>query len=117
MAASEKDSNKPLTIPGIIRNLVDADRLLEEGIPDRIVPKALFIAFLALVYIANSHFADKTTVKLNRLKQEAEDLRVEFHISQAEYMFQSKQSEVAKKLQPAGIVESRVPPKKIRLEE
>lgn len=113
MATSEKDNGRPITIPQIIRGLVDADKLLEEGIPDRIVPKALFIAFLALIYIANSHFADKTTVRLNRLKQEAEDLRVEFHTSQADYMYLSKQSEVAKKLEPAGIVESRVPPKKV----
>jgi hypothetical protein len=94
-----------------ITSLRDADDLLDKGVPDRLVPYVAFIALLALLYVANSHIANRMSVDLDKTKDELEDLRVEYHTSQAEYMFSSKQSEVAKRVSTLGLEESRVPPR------
>jgi hypothetical protein len=44
------------------------------------------------------------------MQQEVEDLRADVTTLEAEYMLSSKQSEVAKKIAPIGIVELEQPP-------
>ena len=63
-------------------------------------------------------FKNKNTIrKIDKLQQEVEDLRADVTTLEAEYMYASKQSEVAKKIQPLGIIEIEEPPQKIVLEK
>ena len=89
--------------------------LFESGIPVSIFPKILFIATLGIFYIANSHYTDKTIRKIEKLKVEVEDLRADYTTLKADYMVESKQSEVAKKVDTLGLKESIEPPYKIEL--
>jgi hypothetical protein len=81
-----------------------------------LLPYILFMAFLALLYIANGYYAENKIREINNLGNELKELRSEYITTKSELMFKSKQSEVARSLQPFGIKESVVPPKKIVIE-
>lgn len=102
---------------GFIDGLLQLDEIFANGIPPKYLPRILFMAMLGIVYIGNSHFANKTIVQLTKVKAETEDLRVDYTSLKADYMLRSKQSEVAKRVAPMGLEESSVPPQKIELEE
>ena len=93
--------------------MLNLDQLFEQGVPLEYVPKILFVTALVIVYIANGHYAERNARKVEKMKQEVEDLRADYITKKSEYMFQSKQSEVAKKAESMGIYESESPPTKI----
>ena len=88
----------------------------ENGFPVKHLPKILFGMFLSLVYISNTHYAEKTTRSISRAQSEVEDLRADFTTLKADVMFASKQSEVARRVKPLGLKESMKPPFKIIVE-
>lgn len=90
---------------------------LGEGIPVKLVPPFLYAAFLALVYIWSNHKAENTIRQIEKLQQEVEDLRADVTTLEAEYMYSSKQSEVAKKIKVLNIYEIEEPPIKIKKEK
>ena len=85
----------------------------EEGFPVQYLPKILFVVFLGLLYISNTHYADKTTRAIDKAQNEVEDLRADFTTLKADVMFASKQSEVARRVKSMGLEESLRPPFKI----
>lgn len=84
--------------------------IFEEGLPIRYAKQVIFVVFFLIVYIANSHLSEKMIRRTDKMKSEVEDLRTDYTTLKAEYMFQSKQSEVAKKVAVMGIVETKEPP-------
>lgn len=93
------------------------DTSFDNGLPVRFVPYVLYFTFLGLIYIGNNHYADKTSRKISKLEDEVEDLRANYTTLKADYMFSSKQSEVAKRVKRLGLQESDVPPHKIIVPE
>lgn len=89
----------------------------EEGFPMQYLPKIIFVVVLSLLYISNTHYADKTTREINKAQSEVEDLRADFTTLKADVMFASKQSEVARRVKALGLEESLQPPFKIVVEE
>ena len=81
------------------------------------LPQILFLMALGILYIGNGHFAENTIRKINTLQKRVEDLRADYHTLKADYMFDSKQSEVASKVQETGLRESSEPPVKILAEQ
>jgi hypothetical protein len=106
---------KPLGLFNIVQKAIRIDSIFENGLPVRYVPRLLFVAMLCLIYIGNNHFANSTIVKINKTQAEIEELWVDYNTQKAEYMFASKQSEVARNVAPLGLIESQTPPKKIIL--
>lgn len=96
--------------------LIKLDHLFEKGIPIEYLPKVLFCTVLVIIYIANGHFAERNARKIEKLKQEVEDLRADYITMKSDYMYESKQSEIAKRAATMGIYESDVPPTKILVE-
>jgi len=72
---------------------------------------------LGLLYISNTHYAEKTVRKINSIQAEVEDLRADYTTLKADLMFASKQSEVARKVNAFGLKESLKPPYKIEVKE
>jgi len=106
--------------PSVFSGLEKRMRLesyFEEGFPVKHLPKILFGMFLSLVYISNTHYAEKTTRAIARAQNEVEDLRADFTTLKADVMFASKQSEVARRVKVLGLKESVKPPFKIIVEE
>lgn len=100
-----------------IDRLLKVDTSFDSGVPVRFVPYILYFTCLGLFYIGNNHYAEKTIRKINRLEEEVEDLRANYTTLKAGYMFESKQSEVAKRVEKLGLEESATPPHKIIVEE
>ncbi len=69
------------------------------------VPFFLFLAALAVVYIFNGHYADKTMRKINRTAKEVRELKYEYIAVKSKVMYQSKQSELVKVVVPLGLKE------------
>ncbi len=81
------------------------------------LPFLLFLAWLAIIYIGNSYYAEKNIRKIERLQKELKELRYEHIYTKSKLMSKSRQSEVAEGLQEEGIKESRTPPGKIKAEK
>lgn len=71
----------------------------------RQIPFFLFLTLLAVIYIYNGHYADKTTRNINRTAREVKELQHEFKTVKGEVMFRSKQSELIKAVEPLGLKE------------
>jgi hypothetical protein len=71
----------------------------------RQVPFFLFLAALAVIYIYNGHRADKTIRNINRTAKEVKELQWEYKTIKSEVMYRSKQSELAKAVEPLGLKE------------
>src|SRR5882757_436153 len=70
----------------------------------------LFLAALAVVYIYNGHYADKVSRDITRTNKELKELQYEYKTLRSEVMFRSKQSELAKAVEPFGLKELTTPP-------
>ena len=68
---------------------------------------------LGLLYISNTHYAEKTVRKINAMQTEVEDLRADYTTMKADLMYASKQSEVARKVNAYGLKETLKPPFKV----
>jgi hypothetical protein len=112
---SSNQSGKSLfsVIEGSIRLPV----LFENGLPVKYMPKILFVVGMLIFYIGNSHYADSTIRKIDKLKVEVEDLRADYTTLKSDYMFASKQSEIARSVARLNIKETLEPPKKIVIQE
>lgn len=71
----------------------------------RQIPFFLFLTLLAVIYIYNGHYADKTTRAINRTAREVKELQHEYKTVKSEVMFRSKQSELAKEADTLGLKE------------
>lgn len=89
------------------------DGLVTKEAATNALPYLCFLAFLGMVYIANSHFAVNNVRRIDKLNKEVKELRWEYKSLKADLMFKSKLTEVAKKVDTLGIKELIEPPKKI----
>ena len=69
------------------------------------IPFFLFLALLAVIYIYNGHYADKTIRNINRTAKEVKELQHEYKTVKSEVMFRSQQSELVKAVEPLGLKE------------
>lgn len=94
----------------LLDKYANVDALFEEGVPLKYLPYILYTTLITLFYIGNTHFAEKTIRKIDKIKVETEDLRADYTTLKSDYMEASKQSEVARNVAPLGLIESSSPP-------
>lgn len=80
------------------------------------LPFILFLAFIAILYIANGYYADDKIREVNKISNQLKELRSEYISTKSELMFASKQSEVARSAEKLGLKEPLVPPTKIEVD-
>jgi len=80
------------------------------------LPFILFLALIAIFYIANGYYADDKIREVNKVSNQLKELRSEYISTKSELMFASKQSEVAKSAEQLGLTEPVVPPIKIEVD-
>ena len=73
----------------------------------------LFLGFLALVYIANAHFAEKNVREIQAIQKKIKELKWEYTSIKSETMFKAMQSQIETNLEPSGIYLSGRGPKVI----
>jgi hypothetical protein len=100
---------------GGFRDILNGNILNKETVTGQI-PYILFLAFLAIFYIANRYRYEKMVREGQNLQVEVRDLRAESITTASQLMFISKQSQVSRmvKEKGLGLEESVVPPKKIK---
>ncbi|MEO1254196.1 MAG: FtsL-like putative cell division protein [Bacteroidota bacterium] len=101
----------------LISRFLRMDTSMSEVIHVRFLPQILFLAFLCLLYIGNRHYAEKKVRSINQLEIEVEDLRADYTTLKADFMYESKQSEVAKRAAELGLKESKELPVLIKSTE
>lgn len=63
----------------------------------------LFLGFLALVYIANAHWAERNVRRIQQLQREIKELKWEYTSIKSETMYKSMQSQIDESLEPVGL--------------
>ena len=79
----------------------------------RMMPYIFFLTLLALIYIGNIYYAERTIRDIDRTERELKELRSEFITAKSDLMFRSKFSEVAVAIAPRELKESIVAPRKL----
>ncbi|MBU6158948.1 MAG: hypothetical protein KGP35_07955 [Bacteroidetes bacterium] len=92
MALKEQkaDINKWFNYRWIIRNL----------------PFFIYLSVLALLYIANGHYADNTVREINLTKKNLKEQEYEYKMLNGKLMFQNRQTEISKSVASIGLQES-----------
>ncbi|MEQ8474513.1 MAG: FtsL-like putative cell division protein [Marinoscillum sp.] len=101
----------------LLDKILPMDESIAEVIHVRFLPQIVFICVLCVAYIGSRHYAEKKIRAIDHLETSVEDLRADFTTLKADYMYASKQSEVAKKAASLGLKESDVSPYKIIVAE
>lgn len=109
------EREKGTSIFMLLEKYTKMDAFFQHGLPVKYLPYVLFSMLILLFYIGNTHYADKTIRKIDKTKSETEDLRADYTTLKSDYMGASKQSEVAKNVEPYGLVESSSPPFQIEV--
>ncbi|MBP6871180.1 MAG: hypothetical protein KBC43_04180 [Bacteroidales bacterium] len=99
-----------------IHSILDGTFLTKERFM-RALPFIIFLIILGIMYITNIFHVEKTKRQIDDLEEELRELRYEYITSRSRVMFESKSSEIARKLKDTGISESMHPPKKIIIGE
>ena len=102
---------KPGTAPGGWKRWLNYHQIVKQ------VPFFLFLAALAVLYIYNGHYADKTIRNINKTAKEVRELQYEHKMVKSEVMFRSKQSELVKAVEPLGLKELVEAPMVLKSEE
>ncbi len=67
------------------------------------LPFVFFLGFLAVVYIANAHYAEKQVREIQALQQEVKELKRQYNALKSETMFRSRLAEVGEGVESLGL--------------
>ena len=109
MAEKAKKTKKPG-----MKSFIGGTILTDERVTSQL-PFLLYLAFLAMLLIANRNWSEKTIRQVEVLQDTIDELRSESITMSAKLMDASRPSEVARKVEKAkiGLKEPIKPPKKI----
>ena len=113
---ADKEKSAPVltgSLFGRVERIFRVDTSFERGLPTRFVPYILYFTIIGLFYIGNSHYAERMVRRTEQLEREVDNLRANYTTMKASYMYESKQSQVAKRAKKLGLEESATPPYKI----
>ena len=87
---------------------------LAQALPEHYLPRILFLFVIGILYVGNTHYHEKMVRKISQLTHEVDALKVDYTTLKADYMFDSKQSEIAKRAAKLGLAVPLSPPLKIK---
>jgi cell division protein FtsL len=73
----------------------------------------LFLALLAVMYIANGHMADNTIRDINVTAKEVKELQYEYKSLKSEEMFKSRETQIVEAATQLGLKISKDPPTRL----
>lgn len=79
------------------------------------IPFIAFVGLLAILYIANRHYAERTVREIDHISKEVKEMNWDYKSLSADLMKQTTQTEIAKRVDSMGLKERVEPPKKIRV--
>lgn len=81
------------------------------------LPFFFFLSFLAIIYIANTHYSERKVTEIQTLEKELKHLSWHYRSLKAQLMYNSKESEVEKSVKSIGLETSLRKPRKIVISE
>ena len=99
-------------VGGFFHNIIMGEFFVRESF-FRNIPFIGYLTILAIIYISNSYYAEKTFRKIETTKKELKELRFQYISSKSDLMFYSKQTEIAKRVVQTGLQVTSIPPYKI----
>lgn len=106
------DKPKKRSVWGVLFSVLGGDFLSREWARSQ-VNYLFFLAGIGMLYIANSYYAESTSRNIDEVARELKELQYEYVSTKSELMQAGKQSELARKLQSTGLVESTEPVRKL----
>jgi hypothetical protein len=115
------NTGQPQGLPRQIKNMAKKSGIgqyLELGfLTSELILKNLsfviFLGFLAVIYIANSRFAESNIRQIQHLQRDLRELRWQYMTLESENMFNSRQSELAERLKDQNFEAFGTQPKRI----
>ncbi|MEI7724025.1 MAG: FtsL-like putative cell division protein [Bacteroidota bacterium] len=95
-----------------VQDFLGGDYLSKEWVTGNLL-FILYVALLAMVYIANTYYTEKKFKAIERTKIELKELRYGYITTKSILMFQGRQSEISKRAIIQGLKEAKMPPYKI----
>lgn len=86
---------------------------LGDELPTETLRRIIWLGILGIFYIYVQHSYEGFIKKIDRARNAMEEKRAAYISQKSKYMFASKQSEIAKKLNEDGLEENITPPTKI----
>lgn len=91
--------------------------VFEDGVPIEYFKYVGFVMVLGLVYVWLTHKSDRLVRQYEKTKTEVKDLKTDYTTLKKSYMYESKQTEVAKQVKPLGLEPGNQPPYKLKVIE
>ncbi len=107
-----KPVKKQKKVTKSIHDILGGDYLSKDLVV-RNMPFLFYLALLAVVYIGNTYYAEKTFKKIERTKNDLKELRYQYLATKSTLMYYCRQSEISRRASKYGIKESLIPPYKI----
>lgn len=77
------------------------------------LPMIFFLGFLALIYIANAHLAERNVRRIQLMTKDIQQLRWQYMSIKADIMYNSKHSEIEAQVRSIGLRTLNGQPKRI----
>ena len=114
MSKNTYKSAKKLGIFTYLEQKLQLKGSFAQMLPEHYLPRVLFLFMIGILYVGNTHYHEKTVRKISQLTQEVDALKVDYTTLKADYVFDSKQSEVAKCAAKLALEAPLSPPLKIK---
>ncbi len=119
---NRSNKSKDQTSPADVKLGKSVNNVLGGGFMNRSgfvkwLPYIVFVAMLAIFYIANIYVAESKKREIENLTKELKEVRYNYLNTKSELMYLSKQSQLVDRLKSKGIRESLTPPKKLVMEK
>ncbi len=111
-----QDSGRKQRVAHFLAGILDGSMLNRKSTLG-LLPFILFVSCLAMLLIFNTYYAEKKAREADQLRREMTTLRIRYIQNKSEYMYLTRQSEIARQLADRGFTESTTPPIVIRGEE
>ena len=79
----------------------------------RNLPYVFFLIFLAMLYIANAHMADKKIRKIDAMREEIKELNWRYMSVKSDLIYQGTYSEISSSVKKSGLSTAGKFPKKL----
>ena len=103
---------KPRKMTKGFHDIIAGDLLSNQAVLKNL-PFLVFLAILAMFYIGNTYYSEKTFKQIEKIKNDLKELRYQSITAKAKMLDMCKQTEIAKKVELLGIKGTTTPPYKI----
>lgn len=117
MTEESKNREKEKSRKGNIKSFLGGSLLASDKVMKQ-MPFVFFLVFIGIMMISNRYWAEKTITGIEAMQDSIKELKAESITFETELLKINKPSEIQKRITENGseLIESKVPPRKIKVE-